>query len=34
MRGALDFVTESLVLSGVFTWLDYVFSYILGIKEG
>lgn len=34
MKNAFDFVAESLVLGGVFTWLDYVFSRTLGVEEG
>ncbi len=34
MKYALDFVAESMLLGGVFTWLDYVFSHSLGIEEG
>ncbi len=34
MKTLVDFATESMLLGGVFTWLDYLFSHSLGIEEG
>ncbi len=34
MKTLADFLTKSLLLGGVFTWLDYLFSHSLGIEEG
>lgn len=34
MKTFTTLLTESLVLGGVFTWIDYVFSHSLGIEEG